>query len=80
MSLPDTRIAYGARCSWWDNVQNAGTRDINGRRPGEIHGLPCCPHPDYVAFIRWLRGRCYPGAGAARAAFNAEHAEAGDGS
>lgn len=30
----DERIAYGARCSWWDSIDKVGVRD----------GLPCCPH------------------------------------
>lgn len=34
--MNDTRVAYGARCFWWDDVQNAGTTHTKG-------GLPCCP-------------------------------------
>lgn len=35
----DTRIAYGARCVWWDSIQNVGT--ITARNGAT---LPCCPH------------------------------------
>ena len=31
----DTRIVYGARCAWWDSI------DQVGKHPS---GLPCCPH------------------------------------
>lgn len=30
-------IAYGARCSWWDDKRKVGTKD------GTRTGLPCCP-------------------------------------
>lgn len=33
--MKDTRIPYGARCTWWDGIDKIGRRD--GR-------LPCCPH------------------------------------
>jgi hypothetical protein len=72
----DTRVVYGARCSWWDSIDKAV------RIPGS--GIPRCPHchgvlyemsaadwatsvrryvsvqPDYVEFIAWCRGRCMP--------------------
>jgi hypothetical protein len=84
---PDTRIVYGARCTWWDSITEVA------KHPS---GLPCCPHcrgvlyemaseaewwaavdqfglsnPDYRAFIEWLRGRCFPNYESARAAFEA---------
>lgn len=34
-------IAYGARCTWWDSKDKAGTRGS---------GLPCCPHCSGVLF------------------------------
>lgn len=81
----DTRIVYGARCTWWDSISAAGTR---------ASGLPCCPHcgsslfevaserewqayvakeearrPGYSDFVEWLRGRCFPDFTAAEKAF-----------
>lgn len=43
---PDTGdlIAYGARCSWYDDKANAATLD------GTPTGLPCCPHCRGVLF------------------------------
>ena len=35
----DTRIAYGARCVWWDSIENVGHVKL---REGAT--LPCCPH------------------------------------
>lgn len=31
----DTRIVYGARCTWWDSIKNVSTTES---------GLPVCPH------------------------------------
>lgn len=70
----DTRIVYGARCTWWDHVSEVGIRN----------GLPVCPfcnlplfemedeaewyegvdkyastHEGYRAFVDWCRGRCF---------------------
>jgi predicted HAD superfamily Cof-like phosphohydrolase len=71
----DTRIVYGAMCSWWGTIREVGNRD----------GIPCCPHcknllfemsspdewwegvdkhvadghPGYRAFIEWLKGKCF---------------------
>lgn len=39
MSKTDTRIVYGARCTWWDSIDKVATLDI-----GPTGGLPCCPH------------------------------------
>lgn len=40
----DQRIAYGARCTWWDSITKAG-------RVGKVvGGLPCCPHCGGVLF------------------------------
>lgn len=30
-------VAYGARCSWWGDRDEAGTKEIEGSK------LPCCP-------------------------------------
>ena len=35
----DTRIVYGARCSWWDSIDKVGLIPV----PHSV-GLPCCPH------------------------------------
>lgn len=40
-------IAYGARCSWWDAKENAGTRESGYKG---VPGLPCCPHCGGVLF------------------------------
>lgn len=43
---PDTRIAYGARCTWWDDIANVGLTS-----PGTAgHRLPCCPHCGSMLF------------------------------
>ena len=39
MTDKDTRIAYGARCTWWDSIYSVGLR----RYRDSPHGLPCCP-------------------------------------
>jgi hypothetical protein len=78
----DSRIVYGANCSWWDSIDKIG-RIVTPRGAT----LPCCPccrgmlfempsqkewweavalyerrgHPDYRAFIEWLRGQCFIG-------------------
>lgn len=74
--MTDTRVTYGARCTWWDSI------DKVAKTPS---GLPCCPHcggvlfevpsetewweqvdrcaliePGYREFIEWLRDRCFP--------------------
>jgi hypothetical protein len=83
----DSRIVYGAQCSWWDTVDKAG------QLPS---GLPCCPYchgvlyemtaaewrasihryvegqPDYVEFITWARGRCLPSYHVALAEYRAK--------
>lgn len=35
VAILDNRIAYGARCTWWDGIRKVG------KHPS---GLPCCPH------------------------------------
>lgn len=43
--MTDTRIAYGARCTWWDSIHKVGhTPERNG------HSLPACPHCGGVLF------------------------------
>ena len=46
MSITDLRIVYGARCTWWDSIDNVG-RTPPG--PGG-HRLPACPHCGSVLF------------------------------
>jgi hypothetical protein len=44
MAFADTRVVYGARCTWWDSIQNIG----HTRGPGPR--LPACPHCGSVLF------------------------------
>jgi len=71
----DTRITYGACCTWWNSIQKTSSQSS---------GLPCCPHcggvlfetenedefwrgaleyektePGYTVMLRWMRGRCF---------------------
>lgn len=41
--MPDSRVAYGARCTWWDSIDKVGT--FAPKRPGGVRGtaLPVCP-------------------------------------
>lgn len=39
MAKKDTRIPFGARCTWWDSIDKIGVRFT----PGGFK-LPCCPH------------------------------------
>jgi len=73
--LLDTRIAYGAQCTWWDGIREVGK---------SRSGLPCCPrcggmlyetenegnwfrgvdkhneaNHGYRAMVEWARGRCF---------------------
>ena len=34
LGLPDTRVVYGSRCSWWDSIDKASATGS---------GLPVCP-------------------------------------
>lgn len=36
-------IVHGARCVWWDNIENAGALKA-------VHPLPCCPHCGSVLY------------------------------
>lgn len=38
--MKDTRIPYGARCTWWDSIDKVGHTAAG--QSG--HALPCCPH------------------------------------
>ena len=74
--LTDTRVVYGAGCTWWDSIDKVAKTSS---------GLPSCPfcggvlfemagedlwwqgvdeyataEPGYREFIEWLRGRCLP--------------------
>jgi hypothetical protein len=40
-----TLVVYSARCSWWDDIRNAGNLPV-----AEGHPLPCCPHCRSVLF------------------------------
>lgn len=33
--MKDTRVVYGAVCTWWDTIDKVSTTQS---------GLPCCPH------------------------------------
>lgn len=33
--MPDQRIVYGVRCSWWGSIVEVSAK---------ASGLPCCPH------------------------------------
>lgn len=85
---PSRMVAYGARCTWWDEKSEVGSLPS---------GLPCCPvcrgvlfeadaddflgklddpqyeefggMEQYPAFVRWLRGKCYPDHRTAHALF-----------
>lgn len=75
MASEDTRIVYGATCTWWDSIHKIGLRS----------SLPCCPkcrgmlfemnsekiwwknveahesagNPGYRKLIEWARGKCF---------------------
>lgn len=34
-TVKDTRIAFGAQCTWWDTIDKASQRGS---------GIPCCPY------------------------------------
>ena len=38
--MTDTRIVYGALCTWWDGIDNVGLLPAGPSG----HRLPCCPH------------------------------------
>lgn len=42
--MADDRIAYGARCTWWDHISKVGTWSPKPRAGEAPHTLPCCPH------------------------------------
>jgi hypothetical protein len=68
------KIVYGARCSWWDDINKANKNEV---------GLPCCPfcgsvlfetdleswnvaiavhdkkHPGYKKVVQWMKGKCF---------------------
>lgn len=84
----DSRIVYGALCTWWDSIRQAAQLR---------NGLPCCPycsgplfecpseedwnaivedceraHAGYTAYITWARGRCFKSWPLARAQYAKE--------
>jgi hypothetical protein len=91
--MTDTRIVYGARCTWWDGIEKIGRITA-----GNGATLPCCPHcrsvlyemPDpetwwsgarkyqdaghagYVAFVEWMKGKCFPNIQEAKAVYEAK--------
>ena len=43
--LEKDKIAYGARCTWWDNKENVGTVKVDSSKMvNSSMTLPCCPH------------------------------------
>lgn len=84
--MTDTRIAYGARCVWWGSIQKVGNRKGLPCCPecgGVLYEMPNEAawfegvdrhderQPGYRKFIEWLRGKCYPSYGHAKAAYEA---------
>jgi hypothetical protein len=57
IALLDNRIAYGARCTWWD-----GIRKVGKSAPGPSgHRLPCCPHCSGMLFEMENEGKWFAG-------------------
>jgi hypothetical protein len=85
LQTTDPRVAYGARCTWWDAIAAVGTCGLRPCCPychgplNEIASIECWQQdvdvqdaiqPGFKAFIDWLRGhRCYPTLLAAEAAY-----------
>lgn len=42
--MPDTRIPYGAQCTWWDSIDKVGLR------PSGSGNIPCCPECGKMLF------------------------------
>ena len=87
METKDTRISYGAFCTWWDSIWQVG----------KTGGLPSCPHcrgllyevpderqwfkgvdrheangnPGYRKMVEWGRGKCFKNYTFLKSAFNA---------
>jgi hypothetical protein len=86
----DTRVAYGARCTWWGLIREVGH---NGN-------LPACPHcggmlfevenegewwkgvrqhakkePGYEQMIKWAHGKCFRNFDELRAAYEKRETE-----
>lgn len=55
--MSDTRIAYGARCTWWGHIREVGHRTVSGDHP-----LPCCPHCRGMLFEMDNEGQWFSGA------------------
>ena len=52
----DQRVAYGATCTWWDDISKVGKMP-----PSNGHSLPCCPRCGGVLFevpneAEWFAG------------------------
>lgn len=52
----DTRIVYGAGCTWWDSIDKVGKTEGTAG-----FSLPCCPHCRSVLFevpdeATWFKG------------------------
>lgn len=57
VALLDNRIAYGARCTWWDGIRKVGKSP-----PGPSgHSLPCCPHCRGMLFEMENEGKWFEG-------------------
>lgn len=86
--MPDTRVVAGARCLWWDSIDQVATK---------ASGLPCCPQcgsplfewdseeefmasvrerdaaePGHEELVLFVRGRCFTSPEAAREAMAEE--------
>lgn len=55
IAVLDNRIAYGARCTWWDGIRKVGKRQV-----GEF-SLPCCPHCKGMLFEMQNEGEWFAG-------------------
>jgi hypothetical protein len=86
------RIVYGSACMWWDGIEAASTTAgglpccprcggvlfEDDEDAWWIHvSVYNQDHPGYDAFVRWLRGRCFPSVAEAQAAFKDEGGAAG---
>jgi hypothetical protein len=80
-------IVYGAFCVWWDGIEKAGQlpsgipccphcKSVLFQQPEEQWIQAATKHndraPGYLAFILWLRGKCYLNWKVARVAYDQE--------
>lgn len=72
----DTRVAYGAMCTWWGSIHDVGHRKVgplvvNGTLIPDPGALPCCPHcggmlfetpeEDFIAAAQSYQNEGHPG-------------------